>query len=46
MAKFSVFRKYLIDADDKVAARKIWQGAAAEGNEEDFLEFEGMPKEV
>jgi hypothetical protein len=46
MPKYQVFRKYVFEADDPKAARKIWMGAAANDQEEDMLEFEGMPKEV
>ena len=42
---FTVFRKYTFQSEDKHSARKVWQGACANEQEEEFLTYEGMPKE-
>ncbi len=46
MAKYKIFRSYIVEAKDKGEALKLFNAADANNNAMEYLDFQGMPKEV
>ncbi len=46
MPKFKILRSYIVEANDRMEARRLFQEADVNGTSLKYLDYEAMPKEV